>query len=226
MTDDESPIDDFDPQAARKQASGLYQAPREFNFIKRGDQIDLTRKDPTLKNIMIGIGWDLKQFDRDPPDLDASVFLLDKSDRTREDTDFIFYGNLTGCEGAVRHTGDSRTGAGEGDDETVLFDLPAIPFDVLKISFVLSIYDLDMTENNFSHVKNVYFRVVNKETEQEMMRYELSDELNSQHTGLIIGELERVGANWVFRAVGEPVQGGLPKIATNYGIVVAQLIST
>ncbi len=213
----------YDPQAEKKKSSGLFDT-QDKNFIRRGDEVDLMRKDPTLKNLQAGIGWDLKQFDRDPPDLDASVFLLDKSERTREDTDFIFYNSMIGCDGAVKHTGDSRTGAGEGDDETILVDLQALPFDIAKIMFTLSIYDLDMNENNFMHVKNVYFRLVNAETGQELMRYELETELETGGTGLLIGSLERLGPNWTFKAIGETAKGGLGKIASNYGIIVSQII--
>jgi tellurium resistance protein TerD len=222
MSDD--PNDElYDPQAARKKASGLFET-KEINQAKRGDQIDLMRKDPSLKHLMAGVGWDLKSFDRDPPDLDASLFLLDRTERTREDSDFIFYNNQSGCEGAVKHMGDSRTGAGEGDDESMVMDLQALPFDIVKIAFTLSIYDLDMNENNFTHVKNVYFRLVNKETGQEMMRYDLTTELESGGTGLLIGELERIGASWVFHAIGNTIKGGLGRMATNYGIMVSQMI--
>lgn len=225
---DDKPDDDhdfFDPHAERKEQSGLY-APVEFNRINRGEEINLTRKDPALRQVIAALGWDLKKFDRDPPDLDASVFLLDRNDKTREDTDFIFYNNMDGSEGAVRHTGDSRTGAGEGDDETIVMDLPALPFDVMKIVFVVSIYDLDMSDNNFTHVKNVYFRLVNQETQQELVRYELSEELTGGGTAIIVGELERLGTEWYYRARGEVIKGGLSKIATGYGILVQQIMST
>lgn len=224
LSNPEDPNDEmYDPQARRKRISGMY-ANVEFGHVKQGDEVDLMKKDPTLKNLMAGIGWDLKTFDREPPDLDASLFLLNKKDRTREDSDFVFYNNLTGCEGAVKHNGDSRTGAGEGDDETILIDLPALPFDIAKIVFTLSIYDLDMNDDNFTHVKNVYFRLVNKETDQELVRYELSAELETGCTGLIIAELERMGPNWIFRAVGDTVKGGLGRIASNYGIMITQIV--
>lgn len=223
---DEPPIDDddfFDPQAERKEQSGLY-APVEFNRIKRGEEINLTQKDPTLRVAVAALGWDLKKFDRDPPDLDTSVFLLDRTDKTREDEDFIFYNNPAGCGGLVRHTGDSRTGAGEGDDETIFIDLQSLPFDVMKVVFVVSIYDQDMSENNFTHVKNVYFRFVNKDTEQELARYELDEELSAGGTAIIVGELERIGSDWLYRARGETIKGGLGKIASGYGILVAQQV--
>lgn len=228
MADNDKPVEDhdfYDPNAEKKQASGMY-GRAEFNKLKRGGEVNIIKKDPTLKNITVALGWDLRSFDRDPPDLDASVFLLNRKDKTREDNDFIFYNNLTGCEGAVRHTGDSRTGAGEGDDETISIDLNALPFDILKIVFVVSIYDLDMSENNFTHVKNVYVRLVNQATEQEMIRYELDEELQTTETGMIVAEIERLGSEWIFRAVGTPAKGGLAKIANDYGIMVQQIITT
>ncbi len=125
------------------------------NKLESGNEINLSQKDPSINQLMVGVGWDLRGFDNDPPDLDASVFLLDKNNKTRVDSDFIFYNSLTGCDGAVKHTGDSRTGAGEGDDEIIMLELNALPFDVAKIVFVLSIYDLDLNDHNFSMVKNV-----------------------------------------------------------------------
>ncbi len=191
--------------------------------VKKGEEINITRRDPAIRQIMVGIGWDLKRFEGDPLDLDASLFLLDKNDKTREDEDFVFYNNLAGRDGAARHLGDSRTGAGDGDDESMIVDLMALPFEVVKIAFVLSIYDLDLNSNNFSMVKNVYFRIVNQETNHETFRYELDGELGST-TALHIGYLERIGSDWVFTAVGEPIHGGLAKIATDYGMIITQNI--
>ncbi len=191
------------------------------NRIQRGAEINLTLKDPTMKEIMVGVGWDLKAFDSDPLDLDASVFLLDRDDKTRVDEDFVFYNNMQGSDGAVKHMGDNRTGAGDGDDEMMTLNLNALPFDIMKVSFVLSIYPNETQEHNFSMVRNVYFRVVNKDNNHEMFRYELDQELSGEE-GLIIAELERIGTDWVFRAIGETVEGGLGKIADNYGIMVAE----
>jgi tellurium resistance protein TerD len=191
--------------------------------VKKGEEINITRLDPGLREITVGVGWDLRAFEGDPVDVDASVFLLDRNDRTREDEDFVFYNNLTGREGAVRHMGDSRTGAGDGDDEKIIIDLMSLPFEVVKIAFVLSIYDLDLNSNNFNLVKNVYFRIVNNETNHETFRFELDEDMGSG-TGLYIGYLERVGSDWMYRALGDPVYGGLAKIASDFGIVVVQNI--
>ncbi len=189
--------------------------------IKRGEEINVTRLDPTIREITVGVGWDLKKFEGDPIDVDASVFLLDKNDKTRQDEDFVFYNNRIGRDGAVKHMGDSRTGAGDGDDEQVVIDLMALPFEVIKIAFVLSIYDMDMNANNFSMVKNVYFRLVNNETTLETFRFELDENLGNA-SGLYIGYLERIGNDWIYKAVGDSIEGGLSRVATDFGIVVMQ----
>ncbi|MCB1529410.1 MAG: TerD family protein [Rhodospirillales bacterium] len=225
MKDDDehhNEIDDFDPHAERKSVElGAIGAQK---FVTRGEEINLKYLDPSLNETIAAVGWDFKQFDRDPPDMDVSVFLLNRHEKTREDTDFIFYNNLTGCDGAVRHMGDSRTGAGDGDDETIFIDLNALPFDVLKIVFVVSIYDLDLTDNSFDQVKNVYFRLVNKDTNHELFRFNLDENLEAGKTSLLVGEMERVGSEWVFRAIGDTAEGGLSAVANEYGIIVAQMI--
>lgn len=191
------------------------------NRIKRGDEINILQKDPTIRDIMLGVGWDLKAFESDPLDLDVSLFLLNLDEKTRVDEDFIFYNNLQGSDNAVQHLGDSRTGAGDGDDEAINISLQALPFDISKISIVLSIYPSEKQNHDFSMVKNVYFRLVNQVTNHELFRYELDKELSGGE-GLIIAELERVGSDWIFHATGEVIEGGLPSIAENYGIIVAE----
>lgn len=213
--EDDSDLDYLDDQPE------IVYADEPRNKIKRGDEVNLTQKDPTMAEIMVGVGWDLRAFESHPLDLDASLFLLDKNDKTRIDEDFVFYNNLTGSDGAVKHMGDSRTGAGEGDDEIIMMNLNELPFDIMKVSFTLSIYDMEFEDHNFSMVKNVYFRIVNQRTGHEIFRYELDEELTGDE-GLIIGELERVGTEWIFHAIGETVDGGLGKIAGDYGMIIAE----
>ncbi len=191
------------------------------NKVKSGEEVNVTQKDPTINEVLIGVGWDLKKFDSTPLDLDVSMFLLNAQDKTRVDSDFIFYNNMIGSDGSVKHMGDSRTGAGEGDDEIMVLNLNELPFDISKISFVLSIYDMEFQGHDFSMVKNVYFRVVNNTNDNELFRYELDDELD-KNEGLIIGNLERIGAEWIFNAIGETVEGGLGKIADDYGMVILE----
>ena len=201
----------------------MYEEPRAL--IHRGEEVNITRKDPAIRQIEVGVGWELRRFEGDPLDLDFSVLLLDKTGKTRVDEDFVFYNNMKGPDGAVRHLGDSRTGAGEGDDEIIYIDLGELSFDIVKIAFVLSIYDLDDSGHDFSMVKDVYFRLVNEGTKHEIFRFELDEQLGSD-TAILIGELERIGSEWVYTAKGKSVKGGLGKIASDCGIIVAQILPT
>jgi tellurium resistance protein TerD len=191
--------------------------------LKRGEQVNLTRLDPTLRNIMIGLGWDVIGFESDPPDLDVSVFLLDKNDKTRIDEDFVFYNNLKTPDGAIEHMGDNRTGAGDGDDENVRIELNEIPYEISRVMFVISIYEADLKEQSFRSVRNLFLRIVNEETGIELMRFNLDKEFEESpsSTAVKVGFLERSGPNWFFEGLGEMTAGGLKEFATQYGIIVA-----
>lgn len=191
--------------------------------LKRGEQVNLTRLDPTLNKIMIGVGWDVVGFESEAPDLDASIFLLDKTGKTRNDDDFIFYNNLKSTNGEVEHRGDNRTGAGAGDDEVIIVDLMSMPYDVVSLSFVISIYDAGVREHSFKSVRNCFLRISNPDTDIELMRFNLDKEFeeNPQATAVLVGTLMREGPNWFFDGLGTLEPGGLPKIATDYGIIVA-----
>lgn len=194
--------------------------------LKVGQEINVTKKDPTLKRAIAGLGWDIRGFDANPPDLDVSVFLLDKNGQTKTDEDFIFYNNPMGGEGSVRHLGDSRTGAGDGDDEQIEINLATLPFEVIKIVFVLSLYNLDMgmEGHSFSMVKNVYFRLVNQDSTHELFRIEIDENtLTRAGSAMVFSELERIGSEWMFYARVEPIDGGLGKIASDLGVVIAEM---
>lgn len=197
-----------------------------FNKVVQGDQVELKELSAQLKILLIGVGWDLVGFDESSADLDVSLFLLNNDEQTRDDADFIFYKNLEALDGGIVHTGDSRTGAGSGDDEQVIVDLTTIPFDVNKIMVVLTIHDPEVKEYSFRNVRNVYMRVEDKDTERELFRYFLDEELNKKAedegvaNGLYIGAFERNGNDWNFTALGEVDSGGLGKIARKYGMVV------
>ncbi|MFN3826527.1 MAG: TerD family protein [Micavibrio sp.] len=197
-----------------------------INYIKRGEYVDLLRKDPTLRQIRIGAGWEQRAIEEERVDIDLSVFLLDRHEVTRDDNDFIFYNNESGLEGGCKHQGDSRTGAGEGDDETILIDLNSIPFDVQKVMFVFSIYDEEVTGLNFSLVRDVFIRVINEESGDEICRFAFDDEELTGGNGCYVAALIREGPQWTFEAIGQFVNGGLAEIATKYGIIVRELQST
>ncbi len=191
--------------------------------LKQQERANLTRLDPTLRKLMVGIGWDVVGFESEPPDLDVSVFLVDKNEMTRMDEDFIFYNNLKSSDGAVEHMGDNRTGAGDGDDENIRMDLEKVPYEVFRIYFVISIYEADLKRQSFRSVRNSFLRIVNEETGIELMRFNLDQEFLDQPeaTAVNVGFLERSGPNWFFEGVGKMTAGGLKEIATQYGIVVA-----
>lgn len=191
--------------------------------LKREERANLTRLDPTLRKLMVGIGWDVVGFESEPPDLDVSVFLVDKNEKTRIDEDFIFYNNLKSPDGAIEHMGDNRTGAGDGDDENLRLDLEKIPYEVYRIFFVISIYEADLKGQSFKSVRNSFLRIVNEETGIELMRFNLDQEFidEPKATAVNVGYLERSGPNWFFEGVGKMTAGGLKEIATQYGIVVA-----
>lgn len=191
--------------------------------LKRGEQVNLTRIDPSLRRIMVGIGWDVVGFENEAPDLDVSVFLLDKNNKTRTDDDFVFYNNLKTPDGVVEHMGDNRTGAGDGDDENIRIDIENMPFDVAQVEFVISIYEAEIKNQNFRSVRNCFLRIVNEETGMELMRFNLDDEFtNTQNiTALNVGYLERSGPNWFFQGTGEMAEDGLKHFAQRYGIIIA-----
>lgn len=196
------------------------------NLVRPGEYADLLRKDPTLKRLTVGAGWDQRAIEDDDLDVDLSVFLLDKTGQTRVDEDFVFYNNTSGCDGAVRHLGDSRTGAGDGDDESILLDLHGIPFDVLRIAIGLTIYDEDFKGRNFSQIRNAYVRFVNRDDGLELVRMELDEQILGENNAIYIGVLIREGPKWIFEALGKGSQTGLAVMARDFGLVIRELQST
>lgn len=192
------------------------------NIAKVGDDLNVTAKDPIMKKLLVGVGWDLNTFDSDPLDLDLSAFLIGRDDKTRVDEDFVFYNQPEVLGGAVKHAGDSRTGAGDGDDEVMIIDLHGVPFDVMKIAFVLSIYRGEEKQQRVAQLQNAYLRLVNFETTIEITRFPLPDMENRNETALVMALLLREGPKWHFRPLAEPVEGGLKAVAERYGCVITQ----
>lgn len=195
----------------------------DITHIEIGDDIGLTNKDPTLKKIVVGAGWEVRSFEGEDPDLDLSCFIYNKDRQTRKDEDFVFYNNRQSEEGELKHLGDSRTGAGEGDDEAVEIDLQAFPFEVAGIMLVISIHDGEVLDQDLSMVKDMFIRIVNAETSQELCKLEIPDNYLAEKKGYAvkIGRIFRDGPKWRFHAATEVVhKGGLRTVATDYGIIV------
>lgn len=188
--------------------------------LKKGQKVDLTKTNPGLKNILIGLGWDTNKYDGGKDfDLDSSVFLLGANGKVASDDDFVFYGNLKHKSGAVEHLGDNLTGAGEGDDEQIKIDLSKVPAEVEKIDFTVTIYEAEERKQNFGQVENAFIRVMDATNNKELIRYDLGEDFSIE-TAVVIGELYRNKGEWKFNAIGSGFGGGLASLGKNYGVNV------
>ena len=185
--------------------------------LSKGGNLSLTKTDPNLNKLLIGLGWDERATSGAEFDLDASIFLLGADGRVRGDHDFIFYNQLKSDNGAVEHTGDNRSGQGDGDDETVKINLSLIPADVEKIVITVTIHDAQVRNQNFGQVANAFIRVVNDETGNEVVRFDLAEDYSIE-TAMVFGEVYRHNGEWKFRAVGQGYSGGLAAMCGQYGI--------
>ena len=186
--------------------------------LSKGQKISLTKGNPSLKKIMVGLGWDVNEFDSGYDfDLDASAFLCGANGKCTCDQDFIFYGNLEHPSGAVVHQGDNLTGAGEGDDEQIMVDLSMVPANIEKIAFTVTIYEAERRRQNFGQVSNSFIRIVNMENDQEIIHFDLGEDFSIE-TAMVVGELYKYNGEWKFNAIGSGYQGGLAAICARYGI--------
>lgn len=192
-------------------------------LVHLGNEINLLAKDPTLKNMIIAAGWEVNIFGGASLDIDLSLFLLNKNGQTRMDEDFVFYNQMETLNGGIKHFGDSRSGAGDGDDEVIGVNLHAVTFDIVKILIVVSIYKGYEREQHLSQVRNGYVRIANADTGHEISRFEIDKIMEErEETAVVIGELEREGSKWLFRPTNDFVTGGLGAVAKRYGLLINQ----
>ncbi len=188
--------------------------------LTKGQKVDLTKGNPGLSKIMVGLGWDTNKYDGGSDfDLDAAAFLLGTNGKVTNDGDFVFYGNLKHSSGAVEHMGDNLTGEGEGDDEQIMVDLKAIPANIERLDFTVTIYDADVRRQNFGQVSNAFIRIVDGETNTELIRYDLGEDFSIE-TAVVVGEIYRHNGEWKFNAIGSGFQGGLFALCKNFGVNV------
>ncbi|EKT4492968.1 TerD family protein [Pseudomonas putida] len=185
--------------------------------LQKGGNLSLTKTDPSLTKIIVGLGWDPRSTDGTEFDLDASAFLLAANGKVRGEADFIFYNQLKSQDGSIEHTGDNRTGAGDGDDEVLKVDLSRVPADIDKIAFTVTIHDADARKQNFGQVGGSFIRIANDVTGAEVVRYDLAEDASTE-TAMIFAELYRNNGEWKFRAVGQGYAGGLKALANSYGL--------
>lgn len=185
--------------------------------LVKGQKIDLT-KDNNLERAVIGLGWDTNKYSGGFEfDLDASAFLVDGNNKATNDLDFVFYNNLEHPSGGVIHTGDNRTGDGDGDDEQIIIEFNKIPANIHTVAITVTIHDADVRGQNFGQVSNAFIRVVNEASGEEMMRYDLTEEY-SVETSMVVCELYRSNNEWKFNAIGAGFSGGLAALCKNYGL--------
>ncbi|MAB25214.1 MULTISPECIES: TerD family protein [Pseudomonas] len=187
--------------------------------LQKGGNLSLSKTDPGMTKALIGLGWDPRATDGAEFDLDASAFLIASNGKVRSEADFIFYNQLKSPDGSVEHTGDNRTGEGDGDDEILKVDLSRVPADIDKIAFSVTIHEGQTRNQNFGQVANAYIRIVNEVSGSEVVRYDLAEDA-SVETAMIFGELYRNNGEWKFRAVGQGYSGGLKAMANQFGISI------
>lgn len=188
--------------------------------LTKGQKVDLTKGNPGLSKLLVGLGWDTNKYDGGADfDLDAAAFLLGANGKVTSDADFVFYNNLKHVSGALQHMGDNLTGAGEGDDEQIKVDLSKVPANIEKIDFTVTIHEADVRKQTFGQVSNAFIRIVDEATNKEIIRYDLGEDF-SVETAVIVGELYRSGGEWKFNAIGSGFKGGLRALGQNFGINV------
>jgi tellurium resistance protein TerD len=187
--------------------------------LQKGGNVSLSKTDPGLVNAVIGLGWDARSTDGSPFDLDGSVFLLGDSGKVLSDAHFVFYNQKTSPDGAVVHSGDNKTGAGEGDDEQIKINLPKVDTAIQRVVFAATIHEAETRRQNFGQVRNAFIRVLNQDSNTELARFDLSEDYSTE-TAMVFGEIYRHNGEWKFRAVGQGFAGGLQALATDHGVNV------
>jgi stress response protein SCP2 len=199
--------------------------------LQKGQRVDLTKGNPGLTKILVGLGWDPVENAKSGGlfsslfgggggganiDCDASVIMLSESDKLKSNSDVIYFGNLKSKDGSVHHTGDNLTGEGDGDDEQINVDLSKIPSHIQKLVFIVNIYDAMKRKQHFGMIRNAFIRIVNPATRQELIHYNLTDDYDGK-TSLLVGEIYRHGSDWKFGAVGTgTIAGSLSDVVRSY----------
>lgn len=180
----------------------------------------MSKTDPTLREVLVGLGWAARSSDGADFDLDASLFMVQENGKVRGDHDFIFYNQLKSTCGAVEHTGDNKTGAGAGDDEALKIRLADVPTAIARLVIAVTIHDAEQRRQNFGMVQDAFVRIVNLDTNTEIVRFDLSEDYSTE-TAMIFAEIYRYNGEWKFRAVGQGYAGGLAALAIQHGVEIA-----
>lgn len=187
--------------------------------LKKGGNVSLTGSVPTLNSVKIGLGWEARETAGAEFDLDASLFMVGSSGKVRNDHDFIFYGQLDSPCKSIHHTGDNRTGDGDGDDEELHVFLDKVPKPIERLVVAVTIHDADHRGQNFGQVRDAFIRIVDLDSDTEIARFDLSEDYSTE-TAMVFGEVYRRNDEWKFRAVGQGYSGGLDVLCGQYGVQV------
>ncbi|EAZ89151.1 TerD family protein [Crocosphaera chwakensis] len=190
--------------------------------LTKGIELDLEKALPELVAAMLGMGWDVNKDDNpdtteDDFDLDASVFMLNKSEKLPDKHHVVYYNNLKSPDSktSIEHMGDNLTGFGGGDDEVILFDLRKVPDNIHKLVITVTIHRAQERNHNFGMVENAFLRVVDVSSKEEVLRYDLDDEF-SLETSVILAEIYRTDTGWAIKALAQGIDGGLNELGSKY----------
>jgi stress response protein SCP2/tellurite resistance protein len=186
--------------------------------LSKGQKVDLTKSYPGLQTVIVGLGWTISNVGTNF-DLDASAFLLGKDGKAQSDSDFVFYNNPNGGNGSIIYSGDNRVGSGVKDDEQISITLNMVPPHIHRIAFTITIHDAHAKGQNFGQISNSYVRIFNKNTNEELLRFDLGRNF-SVETAIVAAELYRHNGEWKFNAIASGFQGGLGALCRHFGITV------
>jgi len=188
--------------------------------LTKGANVSLSRTDPNLSKILIGLGWDARSTTGADFDLDASLFMTLADGKVPSDNYFIFYNQLLSPCRSVEHTGDNRTGDGDGDDEAIKVDLSLVPQNITRLVVAVTIHDAEGRNQNFGQVLGAFMRIVNQENDAEIARFDLSEDYSTE-TAMVFGEVYRHNSEWKFKAVGQGYNGGLYALCSQHGVNIS-----
>ncbi|MDR0271800.1 MAG: TerD family protein [Clostridiales bacterium] len=184
--------------------------------LQKGQKVDLTKGNAGLNALIVGLGWDEVSGGGSAIDCDASAILLTEGKLKGGKDDIVYFGNLTHKSGGVMHQGDNLTGAGDGDDEQIKIMLDKVPASCDKIVMVVNIYQAVQRKQHFGMIQNAFIRIVNAQNNQELLKYNLSENYDGM-TAMIFGEVYRHSGEWKFSAIGQATNDpGLTELAKRY----------
>ena len=196
--------------------------------LKRGQKVSLTKGNPALKKVMVGLGWKANEDHSDYDfDLDAFVLMCNDNGKCIDKSDFVYFGNLHHPSGSVIHMGDNLIGSSDDekkDDEQIMIDLSTVPKDIHKIVFAVTIYEAENRKQNFGQISNAFIRILDQDTNKEIIRYDLTEDFQDE-TAVVVGEIYRYKKEWKFNAIGSGFAGGISELLPHYGIKLVGLNS-